>query len=193
MDRCAEEGRPVVALTMPMIVGMNMSFLTYCALNMMPDWGRSSGCRSRSAWRSCGPRDPSLHGRASRLARGRRVRADSPAGTPTSSATPTPRPTTGSPVAASATSPPSAAQPFDTLLDIVLEDDLRTVLWPGATDADDESWELRRQAWDHPSVMLGGSDAGAHLDRMQGANYPTRSSATASAAASSPRSSAPCR
>ena len=65
-------------------------------------------------------------------------------------------------------------EPFDTLLDIVLADDLRTVLWPGATDADPESWELRRQAWEHPSVMLGGSDAGAHLDRMQGANYPTR-------------------
>ncbi len=56
----------------------------------------------------------------------------------------------------------------------MLEDDLRTVLWPGATDNDPESWELRRQAWDHPSVMLGGSDAGAHLDRMQGAGYPTR-------------------
>ena len=39
MDRCAEEGARVVALTMPVIVGMNMSFLTYCALNMMPDWG----------------------------------------------------------------------------------------------------------------------------------------------------------
>jgi N-acyl-D-aspartate/D-glutamate deacylase len=64
--------------------------------------------------------------------------------------------------------------PFDTLLDIVIADDLRTVLWPGATDADPESWELRRQAWQHPAVMLGGSDAGAHLDRMQGANYPTR-------------------
>src|SRR5690606_25629950 len=47
---------------------------------------------------------------------------------------------------------------FDTLLDIVIADDLRTVLWPGATDADPESWELRRQAWQHPSVMLGGSD-----------------------------------
>jgi N-acyl-D-aspartate/D-glutamate deacylase len=66
------------------------------------------------------------------------------------------------------------AEPFDTLLDIVLADDLRTVLWPGATDNDDESWRLRQQAWDHPSVMLGGSDAGAHLDRMQGSGYPTR-------------------
>ena len=24
---------------MPMLVGMNMSFRTFCALNLMPDWG----------------------------------------------------------------------------------------------------------------------------------------------------------
>ena len=56
----------------------------------------------------------------------------------------------------------------------MIADGLQTILWPGATDNDAASWELRRKAWDHPSVMLGGSDAGAHLDRMQGANYPTR-------------------
>ena len=39
MDRAAAAGARVVALTMPVIVGMNMSFLNYCALNMMPDWG----------------------------------------------------------------------------------------------------------------------------------------------------------
>src|SRR5215218_472195 len=39
MDRCRDAGAEVVALTMPILVGMNMSFLTYCALNMMPDWG----------------------------------------------------------------------------------------------------------------------------------------------------------
>ncbi len=62
---------------------------------------------------------------------------------------------------------------FDTLVDIVLEDDLATVLWPGPTDDDDESWQLRSEAWEHPSVMIGGSDAGAHLDRMAGAPYTT--------------------
>src|SRR5690606_41866378 len=35
MDRCREAGARVVALTMPVIVGMNMSFLNYCALNMI--------------------------------------------------------------------------------------------------------------------------------------------------------------
>jgi N-acyl-D-aspartate/D-glutamate deacylase len=42
------------------------------------------------------------------------------------------------------------------------------------TDNDPGSWELRRDTWQHPDVMLGGSDAGAHLDRMCGAPYTTR-------------------
>ena len=55
-----------------------------------------------------------------------------------------------------------------------LEDDLRTVLWPIPPDGDDASWELRRQTWADDRAMLGGSDAGAHLDRMCGAPFPTR-------------------
>lgn len=176
MDRCAEEGARVVALTMPVIVGMNMSFLNYCALNMMPDWGPILGLP--------------LPERMERLAdpttrRFMQERAASPdagvfarltgwdtyvIGDTFSDAN---EGLTGRRVADIAAER-GDAEPFDTLLDIVLADELRTVLWPGATDADPESWELRRQAWQHPSVMLGGSDAGAHLDRMQGANYPTR-------------------
>jgi N-acyl-D-aspartate/D-glutamate deacylase len=62
---------------------------------------------------------------------------------------------------------------FDTLIEIVLNDDLQTILWPKPTDDDDESWAMRVQAWEHPLTMLGGSDAGAHLDVMCGANYGT--------------------
>jgi N-acyl-D-aspartate/D-glutamate deacylase len=65
------------------------------------------------------------------------------------------------------------ASTFDTLVDVVLADDLRTVLWPLPPDDDAESWRLRAEAWQHPYVMIGGSDAGAHLDRMSGAQYPT--------------------
>ena len=42
------------------------------------------------------------------------------------------------------------------------------------TDNDDESWRMRQEVWDDPRVMLGGSDAGAHLDRMCGSTYTTR-------------------
>jgi len=62
---------------------------------------------------------------------------------------------------------------FDTLLDVVIEDELRTVLWPLPPDDDPDSWKLRADAWRHPLVLIGGSDAGAHLDRMCGAPYTT--------------------
>jgi N-acyl-D-aspartate/D-glutamate deacylase len=62
---------------------------------------------------------------------------------------------------------------FDTLLDLVLEDELRTVLWPEPPDDDAASWKLRKAAWEHEHTLLGGSDAGAHLDRMCGAPYTT--------------------
>ena len=38
-DRAAELGGRIVALTMPTIVGMNMSFGTFCALWLIPGWG----------------------------------------------------------------------------------------------------------------------------------------------------------
>ena len=47
------------------------------------------------------------------------------------------------------------------------------MLWPGPTDDDAESWRLRVDAWRSAYAMLGGSDAGAHLDRMCGAPYTT--------------------
>lgn len=175
MDRCAEEGAKVVALTMPVIVGMNMSFLTYCALNMMPDWGPILGLDVPERMERL--RDPETR-------RFMQERAASPDAGVFARLTGWDTYVIGDTFSAENEgltgrrvgdiAAERGQEPFDTLLDIVLADELRTVLWPGATDADPESWELRRQAWDHPSVMLGGSDAGAHLDRMQGANYPTR-------------------
>jgi len=63
---------------------------------------------------------------------------------------------------------------FDTLVEIVTDDELRTVLWPMPPDNDPATWELRRQVWNDERALLGGSDAGAHLDRMCGAPYTTR-------------------
>lgn len=54
--------------------------------------------------------------------------------------------------------------PFDVLCDMVIADDLRTGVVPYATGSDDASWELREAAWRDPRVLLGASDAGAHLD-----------------------------
>jgi N-acyl-D-aspartate/D-glutamate deacylase len=67
--------------------------------------------------------------------------------------------------------------PVDVLLDLVVTERLPlTVMLPtivpslGSSDA---GWERRAEIWHDPRVLLGGSDAGAHLDLMCHANYPT--------------------
>jgi N-acyl-D-aspartate/D-glutamate deacylase len=174
-DRAAERGGRVVALTMPVLVPMNMSFGTFCALWLMPGWG--DVMRLPLDEKQAALADPEVrrtlveasHSEAAgvfrRLAGWDRyvigdTWSDANAGL------------TGRVVADIAAERGQDA--FDTLVEIVANDDFRTVLWPMPTDNDDESWRMRQQVWDDPRVMLGGSDAGAHLDRMCGSSYTTR-------------------
>ncbi len=173
-ERAAERGARVVALTMPILVGMNMSFGRYCALNMMPDWGDilSLPLPERIAKLS----DPEVR-------RFMEMRAASPDAGVFARLT-----GWGDYVIGDTYSPANAGlkgrrvadiarergvRDFYCLLDIAIADELRTVLWPGPTDDDAESWRMRAEAWRNPHVMIGGSDAGAHLDRMAGAPYTT--------------------
>jgi N-acyl-D-aspartate/D-glutamate deacylase len=173
MDRCREAGVEVVALTMPILVGMNMSFGTYCALNMLPDWGPILGL-PKVARLAC-LRDADVR-------RYLQERAAAPEAGVFARLTGWDRYVIGDTYADPSLKGRKVAdlavergvEPFDALLDVVVADELRTVLWPGPTDDDDESWRLRAQAWEHPSVMIGGSDAGAHLDRMCGPPYTTQ-------------------
>ena len=63
--------------------------------------------------------------------------------------------------------------PFDVLLDIVVSDDLRTGLRPFRSNETRPEWELRAEVWRDHRTVIGGSDAGAHLDMMCGAIYST--------------------
>jgi N-acyl-D-aspartate/D-glutamate deacylase len=65
----------------------------------------------------------------------------------------------------------------DVLLDVVVPDALPlTTVFPSLVPTmgvTDESWEARGAVWRDERVVLGGSDAGAHVDLMCHANYPT--------------------
>jgi N-acyl-D-aspartate/D-glutamate deacylase len=66
-----------------------------------------------------------------------------------------------------------AADSFDVLCEIVVADQLRTGLRPAGMTATAADWKLRADVWRDPRTVVGGSDAGAHLDMMCGAIYST--------------------
>jgi N-acyl-D-aspartate/D-glutamate deacylase len=55
---------------------------------------------------------------------------------------------------------------FDAFLDIVAEDELVTCFQTPAVGDDEQSWRERAEYWRDPRVLVGGSDAGAHLDAL---------------------------
>ncbi|GAA4914936.1 amidohydrolase family protein [Streptomyces coeruleoprunus] len=173
--RARAAGGRIVALTMPILTPMNMSLGTFCALNLLPGWGEVLGLPPRE--RIARLRDPAVRagmlrradseeaGVFRRLAHfGRYVVGDTyskeNAGL------------TGRVVEDIARE--RGQDPFACLVEICAHDELRTVLWPMPPDNDPASWELRAETWRQEDVLLGGSDAGAHLDRMCGAPYTTR-------------------
>jgi N-acyl-D-aspartate/D-glutamate deacylase len=173
--RAREIGGRVVALTMPTIVPMNMSFLNYCGLNLMPGWAAvlSLPVPERMARLQDPETQQWMETRANSDEAGmfRRL-ADFGGYVIGDTYSPKNAGLTGQVVRDIAAS--RGADSFATLIDIVVNDGLRTVLWPSAPDDDDAHWSLRSEIWSDPDVMLGGSDAGAHLDRMSGASYPTQ-------------------
>ncbi|CAB4597167.1 unannotated protein [freshwater metagenome] len=174
-DRAAEIGGRVVALTMPVLVPMNMNFMTFCGIWLIPGWQEALSVSVEE--RLALLQDPEARARLLAASHSEeagiyRRLADwedyvvgdtfSPENAGCSNRT------------VSAIAAERGTEPFDTLLDIVVADGLRTILWPAPKDKDPASWAMRAEAWNDPRAMIGGSDAGAHLDRMCGATYPTR-------------------
>jgi N-acyl-D-aspartate/D-glutamate deacylase len=170
----AAAGGQIVALTMPTLVPMNMSFRTHCALFLIPGWGDVMGLALDE--RMVALADPATRATLDERARSKEAgvfRGLAHWGTYV----------IGDTYAAANKgcdfrtvadiSAERGTSDFDTLLDIVLADELRTVLWPNTDDGDDSTWAMRAKIWTDPRAMVGGSDAGAHLDRMCGSNYPT--------------------
>ena len=173
--RAKELGGRVVALTMPIQVPMNMSFLNFCGLWLMPNWKDvMAGSVAERIQRLQDPdtRIKLLEWSLSKEAGVFRRLADWADYIIGDTFSPENAGLSGRSVRDIASERATSA--FGTLLDIVIADELRTVLWPTPQDNDAESWRMRAELWLDERAMIGGSDAGAHLDRMCGAPYPTK-------------------
>ncbi|MEY2468717.1 MAG: hypothetical protein QOF21_1415 [Actinomycetota bacterium] len=173
--KAREAGGEIVALTMPVLVPMNMSFGTHCALFLIPGWGDVMSLPVAERMEKL--RDPEV--RKDLIEKGRSKEAGVfkrltyfgkyVIGDTYSEANEGLKGRVVQDVADE-----RGGDPFDVLVEIVCNDGLRTVLWPMPPDNDPDTWKLRQEVWQDDRAMLGGSDAGAHLDRMCGAPYTTR-------------------
>jgi N-acyl-D-aspartate/D-glutamate deacylase len=62
---------------------------------------------------------------------------------------------------------------WDALADVVVADELQTVIVNQDRGQDEASWARRVEVWRDPRAIVGGSDAGAHLDMIDSFNYCT--------------------
>lgn len=169
----AARGARVLALTLPQVLRFRLSFLTGVVYDALPGWAEVMHLPVRERCRAL--RDPGVREQL------RQGAANAPGGMRTigdwgmteiaesfSAETST---MVGRPLGDVARE--RKEDPFDVLLDAVLADDLRTALWAPGLGADERSWARRADVWRDERTVLGGSDAGAHLDMQQTACYPT--------------------
>jgi N-acyl-D-aspartate/D-glutamate deacylase len=169
----AERGATVVALTLPHTMQIRLSFLTGAILDGLPGWRQTLALPVPE--RVAALSDPEVRRRLDdgahskeagilgALARWPSLRFDevfAPANADCEGRT------VGE-VAAE-----RGQGPFDAMLDVVVADGLRTGLRPPIPESEAD-WELRAKTWLDPRTVVGGSDAGAHLDVMCGAVYST--------------------
>ncbi len=161
-DHAAARGARVVPLTMPDPQAMRLSFAVGFVYDMLPGWAEVMALAPADKRRALD--DPAV----------RRRLEDASAGGPWWANW---ADTTFAEVFAPAnarwegrTAGEAASERgvgvFDALCDVVVADDLRTGLVPRTVDDDDEHWRMRAELWRDPRVVVGGSDAGAHLDTI---------------------------
>jgi N-acyl-D-aspartate/D-glutamate deacylase len=172
-DRVADRGGRLVALTLPHTMQIRLSFLTGFVLDGFPGWREVLGLPVPERMQALS--DPAVRARLAAGASsdeagvlralanwGRLELAEVFAAEN--------QRWEGKSVADVAAA--EGKEPFDALLDVVIADGLRTGLRPPMHESP-EDWKLKTEVWRDPRAIVGGSDAGAHLDMMCGAIYST--------------------
>jgi N-acyl-D-aspartate/D-glutamate deacylase len=164
-DHAAARGARVVALSVPQPITLRLNFVSAFVLDALPGWAEVVTLPLPARKRALA--DPAVRARLEEGARNAGVmsfiaRWEHFAIEETWS--PETAPLRGRTVGDVAKE--RGVSPFDAMLDVALADDLRTSFRPALGGDDDATWKLRAQVWRDPRVLVGASDAGAHLDMI---------------------------
>ncbi|HZR14603.1 MAG TPA: amidohydrolase family protein [Acidimicrobiia bacterium] len=173
-DYAAERGGRVLALTVPDVTLVHLNFKTAFLLDALPGWGETMALPHDEKLKALS--DPEVRARLKESA------ASPDAGVfrtmfkwenmrIVDTFAPENAGLAGSTVGKVAAE--RGVDPFDALLDVVIADDLRTVIAPPMAGGDDASWRMRAEVWRDPRAVVGASDAGAHLDMLSTFTYTT--------------------
>jgi N-acyl-D-aspartate/D-glutamate deacylase len=180
-DHAAARGGRVVALTLPHTMRIRLSFLSGFVLDGFPGWRPVLALPVAERLRALA--DPDVRDRLRAgatseeagvlrgLADWRRLEIGETFDPATAAFEGRP---VGDLVEARSAAAGRDLDPFDVLLDLVVADELRTGLKVAGLPDGRDDWALRAQVWRDPRAVVGGSDAGAHLDMMCGAVYSTQ-------------------
>ena len=162
-DHARAHGAVVVALALPDLLSMRMDLL-----GALPGWAEVLALPADQRRRACAGREVRARLRASTPQLLEQVRS-------WDLVTVAEGPLAGRTIASIAAD--RQTDPADALIDAVVPDALPVaMLFPSLTPdlgASPDGWETRGRVWRDDRVVLGGSDAGAHLDLMCHANYTT--------------------
>jgi N-acyl-D-aspartate/D-glutamate deacylase len=170
--RAREIGGQVVALTMPVFADNNMSLGTFCALWLIPGWHDILSLPFEE--KTSKLQDPLVREEMARAAKGTVFERLADFSNYRIGDTVAPENTRFENRLITEIAEELRLDPADALVQITSSDGYKTVLWPLPVGNGPADWAARRELWGQPDVLLGGSDAGAHLDRMLGSPYPTR-------------------
>ncbi|GBE64997.1 amidohydrolase [Mycobacterium sp. MFM001] len=173
-DVAAERGGRVVALTLPHAMKIRLSFLTGFVLDGLPGWRDTMHLPVPDRLKALA--DPEVRRRLDAGAQSEEagiLRGLSQWERLIIVETFAPENADATGLSVGEVAAARRSEPFDTLCDIVIADELRTGLTPPGSGDDAADWRARAEVWRHRDAVIGGSDAGAHLDMMCGAIYTT--------------------
>lgn len=174
-DAAAERGAEVLALTIPLAITARHCLATPSVLAALPGWEEPMALPHHE--RRDLLADPVRRQELDRSARSVKMRlshlADWGAYVIGEGFSPQTKPLEGRTVGEVAAE--RGLSPWDALCDITVADDLRTVLVSTSSGADRADWEARARFWTDDRVVMGASDAGAHLDQLDFFTYTTGS------------------